>query len=134
MSEYISKQALHNKIFERMEAEVLQSRVSLGGYHTGKRDAYLNVISDLKEASSDQGEVQLWTCPDCGFGFDAIHGDEKGGYSCPNCSEAELLKEVQRLRSALSEILEHYDLATVVKEIAENSLSPQPEKGEPNDE
>lgn len=65
MSDYISKQAvnkklLHESIFKRMEKEIPESRAGLGGYHTGKRDAYLNVIADLvlgKFDTSDQGEA-----------------------------------------------------------------------------
>lgn len=65
MSDCISKQAvnkklLHQSIFERMTKEIPESRAGLGGYHTGKRDAYLNVIADLvsgKFDTSDQGEA-----------------------------------------------------------------------------
>jgi hypothetical protein len=52
----ISRKALHKKVFERMEAEVPQSRAHLGGYHTGKRDAYLNVITDLRDIPSTESD------------------------------------------------------------------------------
>lgn len=41
--------------------------------------------------------VALWTCPDCGFGFDAAHTNEpNGGYSCPVCELAALRAAVKR--------------------------------------
>ncbi|KFM98673.1 hypothetical protein [Bacillus clarus] len=32
-------------------------------------------------------KVEMFECPDCGFGFDAFHeiDDEHGGYECPVC-------------------------------------------------
>lgn len=39
-------------------------------------------------------DIQLWVCPDCAFGFDAVHGDEGGGYSCPVCENADLSRRL----------------------------------------
>ena len=55
-----------------------------------------------KVALEQSGWAKLWNCPECAFGFDAFHTDERGGgYSCPLCAEAWLEKEVARLRSQL---------------------------------
>jgi len=64
----------------------------------------------------------IWECPDCGFAFDATHKDEgMNEYSCPNYSESELSKsaaekdtEIQRLRTALEEILSLKDNASLI--------------------
>jgi uncharacterized Zn finger protein (UPF0148 family) len=48
------------------------------------------LLSELDAANKRQ--VKLWKCPDCGFGFDAFHTDEDGGYSCPVC-EIETLQQ-----------------------------------------
>lgn len=56
----------------------------------------------------DRGEkmsVEFWTCPNCAFSFDAVHKNEDGGYSCPNCEEARLRAEVERLKKAHEQIL-----------------------------
>lgn len=143
-SAHISKQALHNKIFKRMEAEVPQSRAHLGGYHTGKRDAYLNVIADLKEAPSDQGEVQLTkseqACIDAHNGtnealLQAELDDERRQHQFEKDSHDITRGEVQRLRTALEQIEEILADDTAIKaqrinRIIEESLSPQLEKGE----
>jgi predicted RNA-binding Zn-ribbon protein involved in translation (DUF1610 family) len=36
--------------------------------------------------------VELFSCPDCGFSFDACHSqdDREGGWICPVCEAAEL--------------------------------------------
>ena len=47
---------------------------------------------------SCKDDTELWSCPDCAFTFCASHADVAGGYSCPNCSEAELLAENKQLR------------------------------------
>src|SRR5215471_4083938 len=39
-------------------------------------------------------------CPDCAFGFDSVHTDEDGGYSCPQCAylaQAEQLRELREV-------------------------------------
>jgi hypothetical protein len=33
---------------------------------------------------------KIWECPDCCFGFDAMHTDPGGGYSCPECEVGQL--------------------------------------------
>lgn len=36
----------------------------------------------------------LWECPDCAFGFDRMHTDEDGGYTCPVCEVAEVRERI----------------------------------------
>ena len=36
----------------------------------------------------------LWECPECAFGFDRMHTDEGGGYSCPVCELAEVRERI----------------------------------------
>ena len=45
--------------------------------------------------------IKLWECPDCAFGFDAMHSDIDGTYSCPLCAETRLLAEVEKLRAEI---------------------------------
>lgn len=53
------------------------------------------------------GSPRLWECPGCGFGFDAQHTDQDGGYSCPVCAKARLEKALAVCREALRAALEH---------------------------
>lgn len=60
---------------------------------------------DRKAQAAFDGRAELWVCPDCAFGFDVVHKNMDGSYTCPVC-------EADRLRAALSRILS-YAKATV---------------------
>jgi hypothetical protein len=48
--------------------------------------------------------LRPWSCPGCGFTFDAIHTNDtpEGGYSCPACAEELLRAEVKDLERRLA--------------------------------
>ena len=49
-------------------------------------------------AELEAKQIKLWECPACGFGFDARHEDEGGGYSCPSCRQDELEAELAKYK------------------------------------
>lgn len=58
------------------------------------------------------GELrELWHCDNCGFGFDACHTNEDGGYTCPVCELAEMkalaLEAVNLLDSPFQKNIKH---------------------------
>lgn len=55
-------------------------------------------------------KVELWSCSDCGFTFDASHTDVgTNEHSCPACAEIRLEQEVERLK----DIESHWRMATL---------------------
>jgi len=56
-------------------------------------------IPDNNEPPTNTYEVKLWSCPKCGFTFDATHSNDtpEGGYTCPVCEEARLATENKAL-------------------------------------
>lgn len=42
-------------------------------------------------------KVEIFECPDCGFEFNAMHEDEKGGWTCSLCEIEDYKSEVNRL-------------------------------------
>ena len=50
----------------------------------------MNVLIDVT--------VDIFSCPDCGFEFNAQHecDDEIGGYECPNCEVIELTEKLKK--------------------------------------
>jgi protein-arginine kinase activator protein McsA len=50
--------------------------------------------------------VELSTCPDCAFTFDAVHTDNASGdYTCPACAEQRLTDVNERLRHIIRRLL-----------------------------
>ncbi len=57
---------------------------------------------------------QLWSCPDCGFSFDAEHINSDGsGYSCPDCAEARLKKRLATLEAERAALVEELQRSSI---------------------
>lgn len=69
-------------------------------------------VDALRQVARDE-LVKVWSCPDCGFSFDAFHTDDPdGGYSCPVC-EVGRLRDIQGLARTLAEKLGPVDMAAL---------------------
>lgn len=101
MSKMIDKQKLHHKVFERMNAEVPQSRAGLGGYHTGKRDAYLNVIADLQSGQLDESPDLIRTA--------LLHARDALYFITLPHLEEEKLEVAKESYEAVKSVLESHD-------------------------
>lgn len=64
-------------------------------------------IERLREALSEAPSKKLWECPECLFGFDAMHTDHDGGYTCPACAQDRLQGALDDQRAALAAIQLH---------------------------
>lgn len=69
----------------------------------GMLNKYL--VEDAKSFITEE-TLKLYTCPDCGFSFDAVHtmDDMEGGYICPVCEVHEVREENRFLKINLKEI------------------------------
>ena len=56
------------------------------------------VLADAEMSISEQVTVDIYSCPDCGFEFNAHHvcDDEIGGYECPECEVIELTEKLKK--------------------------------------
>lgn len=85
---------------EAVEREMLQRTYDRHAYDD---EVFAEGVADIAAAAVAaarpiiEAEVRrslLWECPDCAFGFDRIHTDEDGGYSCPVCELAEVRERI----------------------------------------
>ncbi|PAF24406.1 hypothetical protein CHH61_19120 [Shouchella clausii] len=63
------------------------------------------LVEDAKSFITKE-TLKLYTCPDCGFSFDAAHtiDDQEGGYICPVCEVDSVREENRTLKNDLKEI------------------------------
>lgn len=61
----------------------------------------------------EQSKNQLYECPVCGFEYHKRHEDVNGGYTCPTCSEADLVEQNKRYRELLERAFKAKDLADI---------------------
>lgn len=83
------------EIKEEVETVILHG----GKWLPLKIDTARWLIEQLEQERA-KTKVELWICPDCGFGFDAGHTDvSTGEHSCPCCSELELEKQLEQAQA-----------------------------------
>jgi hypothetical protein len=63
----------------------------------------LAIVTLLTKPSVPEAEIRLWECPNCAFGFDALHTQEDGTYSCPVCAEQRLLTAHRQIIHSLND-------------------------------
>ena len=73
------------------------------GYYTKNEEmlrAELETLRTRVREMEQEYTTKLWHCDACGFGFDACHENEGGGYSCPLCKCVELEATLATARAA----------------------------------
>ncbi|CAI6073164.1 hypothetical protein [Cohnella sp. JJ-181] len=90
MTDTVNKQALLARAKERM-SKLPKSRIGLGGYYTGKHDAYQNIIDDVQAGYCDESTPP--TTPVQGY-REALEGVHRILVSGEDYTEAKDLRSV----------------------------------------